>query len=240
MKPQVASELNRTAAEPALIVEDLSFKSGFTSVLRNIHFELHPGQLLLLIGPNGAGKSTLLKCLAGLLPHGGKKQIFGTTLKRNYELRKKIGYLGHESFLYLKFTARENIAFYSELYGSAVDVETILQEYELVDFSEQLVETFSRGMKQKLSLARALLHAPQLVFLDEPFTGLDQTASALLHRKITGLKETAAVVLTTHELEQGFELCDQLLILKAGRQAFSGSKSEINGNIRQFYNEMTL
>jgi heme exporter protein A len=226
--------------DPALVVEDLHFKSGFTSVLRNIHFELFPGELLLLIGPNGAGKSTLLKCLAGLLPHGGKKLIFGNSLKRNYDLRKKIGYLGHESFLYLKFTARENISFYSELYGSGVDVESILQEYQLVDFSDQLVETFSRGMKQKLSLARALLHNPLLVFLDEPFTGLDQAASSLLHQKISRLKSSAAVILTTHELEQGFELCDKLLILKGGRQAFSGSRSEINGSIRQFYNEMTV
>jgi heme exporter protein A len=228
------------ALDPALVVEDLNFKTGFTSVLRHIHFQLFPGELLLLIGPNGAGKSTLLKCLAGLLPHGGKKEIFGNSLKHNYDLRKKIGYLGHESFLYLKFSARENIAFYSDLYGSAVDIESILQEYQLADFGEQLVETFSRGMKQKLSLARALLHNPQLVFLDEPFTGLDQAASSLLHQKIMKLKSTAAVVLATHELEQGFELCDQLLILKGGRQAFSGSSNDINGNIRQFYNEMTL
>ena len=226
--------------EPALIVEDLNFKTGFTSVLRNIHFQLLPGELLLLIGPNGAGKSTLLKCLAGLLPHGGKKQIFGDFLKRNYNLRKKIGYLGHESFLYLKFSARENISFYSDLYGSEVDVESVLQEYQLTEFKEQLVETFSRGMKQKLSLARALLHNPQLVFLDEPFTGLDQAASALLHQKISRLKSETAIVLTTHELEQGFELCDKLLILKGGRQVFFGNRNEVNGNIRQFYNERTL
>jgi heme exporter protein A len=237
---QLANRPERAPETAALVVDDLNFKTGFISVLRNIHFELRTGELLLLIGPNGAGKSTLLKCLAGLLPHGGKKQIFGASLNRNYDLRKKIGYLGHESFLYSKFSARENIAFYSDLYQSKVDVQAILQEYELVEFREQLVETFSRGMKQKLSLARALLNDPQLVFLDEPFTGLDQAASALLHHQISRLKSKAAIVLTTHELEQGYELCDKVLILKAGRQAFFGSKNEVNGSIRHFYNERIL
>lgn len=229
------------ASEAALAVEDLSYRTGFTSVLRNIHFQLFPGELLLLIGPNGAGKSTLLKCLAGLLPHQGKKHIFGGSLKKNYGLRKKLGYLGHESFLYLKFSARENLLFYAALYGaSGLDMDAVLNEYKLSDFSEQLVETYSRGMKQKLSLARALLHDPELIFLDEPFTGLDQQASGLLREKIITLKSRRTVVLTTHELEQGFELCDKILILKGGRQVFFGSRSEVQGPIRDFYNERTL
>ena len=227
-------------SDAALAVEDLSFRTGFTSVLRNIRFEIFPGELLLLIGPNGAGKSTLLKCLAGLLPHQGKKEIFGASLKKNYEIRKKVGYVSHESFLYLKFTAKENLSFYSELYGATVDVDSVLRDYHLYDFGDQLVETYSRGMKQKLSLARALLHEPELVFLDEPFTGLDQQASMMLHEKIVALKERAGVILTTHELEQGFELCDKLLILKGGRQVFFGARNEISGPIREFYNERTL
>ncbi|MCI0413565.1 ABC transporter ATP-binding protein [bacterium] len=228
------------APEPALSVTDLGFKTGYTSILRNIQFQLFPGEILLLIGPNGAGKSTLLKCLAGLLPYQGKMEIFGHSLKKNYDLRKKLGYLGHESFLYMKFSARENLLFYAALYGIPIDIPAMLNNYQLSEFGEQLVETFSRGMKQKLSLARALLHNPELVFLDEPFTGLDQLASAMLREKILQLKNKTTVVLTTHELEQGFELCDKLLILKGGRQAFFGSKEEISGDIREFYSASIL
>ena len=224
----------------ALSVDDLTFKSGFATVLRNIQFQLPAGETLLLIGPNGAGKSTLLKCLAGLLPHHGTKQVFGGSPRKNYSLRHKIGYLGHESFLYLKFTARENLIFFADLYGANQNVERLLEEYHLNDFGEQLVETFSRGMKQKLSIARALLHNPELIMLDEPFTGLDQAASLMLRGKILELKKNRTLVLTTHELEQGFELCEKILILKAGRQVFFGNKTEITGNIRQFYHSMTV
>ena len=226
--------------EPALSVEDLNFKTGYISILRNIHFQLLPGEILLIIGPNGAGKSTLLKCLAGLFPHQGKTEIFGHSLKKNYELRRKVGYLGHESFLYMKFSARENLSFYADLYGVPVNIAATLSEYQLMEFGEQLVETFSRGMKQKLSLARALLHNPDLVFLDEPFTGLDQQATMMLSEKILQLRNKTTTVLTTHELEQGFELCDRILILKSGHQVFFGRKEEISGDIRQFYNKMTL
>jgi heme exporter protein A len=230
----------RIAPEPALSVQDLSFKTGYTSILRNIHFQLFPGEILLLIGPNGAGKSTLLKCLAGLLPHQGKMEIFGRSLKKDYELRRRVGYLGHESFLYLKFSARENLSFYADLYGVPANTSATLNDYQLMEFGEQLVETFSRGMKQKLSLARALLHNPEVVFLDEPFTGLDQLASNLLREKILELRNKTTAVLTTHELEQGFDLCDRILILKSGRQVFFGQKEEIPGDIRQFYSKMTL
>ena len=240
MKPALQTNMSGNEPEPALSVQELSYRAGFSNILRSIQFELFSGEALLLIGPNGAGKSTLLKCLAGLLPHQGKKYIFGTSLRKNYEIRKKLGYVGHESFLYLKFSARENLRFFADLYGTKQDVDTVLKEYELLDFADQLVETFSRGMKQKLSLARALLHKPELVMLDEPFTGLDQTASILLRAKILELRNKNTMVLTTHELEQGFELCDKILILKAGRQVFFGDKNEIPGSIRQFYNTMTL
>jgi ABC-type multidrug transport system ATPase subunit len=223
--------------DPALSVENLNFKTGYISILRNIHFQLFHGEILLVIGPNGAGKSTLLKCLAGLLPHQGRTEVFGHSLKKNYEMRRKVGYLGHESFLYMKFSARENLSFYADLYGVPVNIPATLTDYQLMEFGEQLVETFSRGMKQKLSLARALLHNPELVFLDEPFTGLDQEASMMLGEKILQLRNKATTVLTTHELEQGFELCDKILILKSGRQVFFGHKEEIGEDIRQFYNK---
>jgi heme ABC exporter ATP-binding subunit CcmA len=227
------------APDPALVVRDLNFKTGFTTILRKIDFSLPRGETLLLIGPNGAGKSTLLKCLAGILPHTGTTEIFGEKPKKNYELRKRIGYLGHETFLYMKFSARENLHFYSNLYGVSANLDEILAEYQLSNFSEQMVETFSRGMKQKLALARCLLHHPDLVLLDEPFTGLDQKAAETLRNKVQQMNGKSTIVLTMHELEQGFDLCDRILVLKSGRQVFYGPREEVTGNIKDFYDSKT-
>ena len=223
------------APDSALVIHDLNFKTGFFTILRKIDFVLSSGETMLLIGPNGAGKSTLLKCIAGILPHRGEKKIFGADPKKNYEMRKRIGYLGHETFLYLKFTARENLQFYSNLYGVPVDIDSILTEYQLSNFSEQMVETYSRGMKQKLALARCLLHRPDLVLFDEPFTGLDQQAAETLRNQIQQMKGKRTMVIAMHELEQGFDLCDKILLLRGGAQAFFGSKEEIKENIRDFY-----
>jgi heme exporter protein A len=235
MNDEIAAVSNQV-----LSVRDLTFKAGFNPVLRNISFDLDAGDVLLVIGPNGAGKSTLLKCLAGLLPYQGSSRIFGLSLKKNYELRKKVGYLGHESFLYMKFSARENLLFYSNLFGAKVDLDDLLADYQLSDSSEQLVDTFSRGMKQKLALARTLLHKPELIFLDEPFTGLDQAAAAMLREKVRTLRAQATMILTTHDLEHGFELCDKVMVLKSGRQVFFGPKDEITCDIRQFYYSRTI
>ncbi len=239
-QPANPVDTQKPVPEPALFVQDLQFRTGFTTLLRNIHFELAQGEVLLLIGPNGAGKSTLLKCLAGLLPHQGSKYILGATLKRNYALKQRLGYLGHETFLYMKLSARENLQFYASLYGIHVDAEAILAEYQLSEAGEQMVETFSRGMKQRLALARALIQKPDLLLLDEPFTGLDQQAVRMLESRIAKLKGLTAFVITTHELEQGFQLCDKLLILKGGKQVFYGSKSEVDGDIRDFYRAKTI
>jgi heme exporter protein A len=229
-----------TAPDPALVIQDLNFKTGFSTILRKIAFTLSSGEAMLLIGPNGAGKSTLLKCIAGILPHRGEKKIFGVNPNKNYEIRKRIGYLGHETFLYLKFTARENLRFYSDLYGADADIDSILAEYQLSNFSEQMVETYSRGMKQKLALARCLLHHPDLVLLDEPFTGLDQQAAEALRNRIRQMKGKCTMVIAMHELEQGYDLCDRILLLKGGTQAFFGSKEEVKENIRDFYAAKTL
>ena len=233
---------NHTAPAPdmALRVENLQYKIGLISILKGIQFELRPGEILALLGPNGAGKSTLLKCLAGLLPHAGRSEVFGSNLKRNYALKQKIGYLGHESFLYSKLSALENLRFYSGLYGTSTDLDALLQEYLLSDSAEQLVETFSRGMKQRLALARAMLARPELVLLDEPFTGLDQQSSSLLEKKIRELKGKVTFVIATHELQRAYELSDQLLILKNGRQAFYASKTQIDTEISELYRSKTL
>lgn len=238
-KPASPGPERKSTPESALSVDGLQYKIRLTSILKDIRFDLLAGQVLVLLGPNGAGKSTLLKCLAGILPHGGEKRIFQSDLKRNYPLRQKLGYLGHETFLYTKLSARENLKFYSALYGIQADIDSILQEYELTAASEQLVETFSRGMKQRLTLARALLATPELLLLDEPFTGLDQQANRFLEARILALKGKTAFVIATHDLQQAYDIGDRFLILKRGRQVFSGMKTEIRGSIQEFYMGLT-
>jgi heme exporter protein A len=233
------NDLRSLDPDTALSVQNLTHKVGLHSILKNVQFELKRGEVLALLGPNGAGKSTLLKCLAGLLPYSGEKQVFGSKIEKNYGIRAKIGYLGHETFLYMKLSARENLKFYSTLYNIHPDIDSVLREYILSDFSEQLAETFSRGMKQRLALARALLPNPHLLLLDEPFTGLDQQSSELLLSKIMDLKGEVAFVLATHELERAYEMADKFLILKNGRQAFFGGKEEINMDIHNFYQSVT-
>lgn len=233
------AERRRSVPELVLRVEDLRYKVGITSILKGINFQLNEGETLALLGPNGAGKSTLLKCLAGILPCSGTRLLFGSNPRRNIKTRKRIGYLGHETFLYSKLSASENLRFYASLYQTQVDVQAALEEFELSHSRDQLVETFSRGMKQRLALARTLLSGPDLILMDEPFTGLDQQSSELLELKIKALEGKVAFVVATHELERAFELAGRFLILRNGRQVFFGGKSEIESSIQDFYRERT-
>ncbi|PWT93658.1 MAG: heme ABC exporter ATP-binding protein CcmA [Acidobacteria bacterium] len=228
-----------SVAAPALHIRNLQYKIGFTSILKDISFDLKQGEVLALLGPNGAGKSTLLKCVAGLLPHTGDKLVLGQTLKKNYAMKRELGYLGHETFLYQKLNARENLHFYASLYGITCDADAILKEYSLLEAADQLVETYSRGMKQRLALARTLLSNPSLLLLDEPFTGLDQQASQLLESKILQLKGKTAVIAATHELDRAQQLCDRFCILKNGRTTFVGTLPEMNSSLPDFYRART-
>jgi heme exporter protein A len=226
------------APDLALQIEFQRFKIGLTTILRDIHFELKRGEVLAILGPNGAGKSTILKLIAGLYKLDGKCVILGSE-KRTPDTKKQIGYLGHETFLYDKLTARENLEFFAELYGSPVSVDSLLTSFQLNDVKNQLVQAFSRGMKQRLALTRAMLASPELLLLDEPFTGLDINASVLLEAIVAEQKNKTAIVLTTHELHRAYEIADRFLILKNGRQIFSGQRSEISPGIEEFYRKLT-
>jgi ABC-type multidrug transport system ATPase subunit len=221
--------------DTALHVADLQHKSGLQSLLKGITFELKKGQILGLLGPNGAGKTTLLKCLVGILPHSGIRQIFGENPSKNPRIRSMVGYLGHETFLYSKLSAKENLEFYSSLYHVNINPDRVLEEYGLLPFANQMAETFSRGMKQRLSLARTLLPSPQLLLLDEPFTGLDQEASLWLENKLAEMKQNAAVIIASHDLRKTCENSDQILILRSGRQVFYGNTKELEQDIDALY-----
>ena len=207
-----------------------------------ISFSLGEGELLTVFGPNGAGKTTLLGMLAGSLrPHAGAILFRGQPRDPGLtDWRREIGLLSHRSFLYGALTARENLTFFGKLYDLPdVDgrVETRLVEVGLAEHIDRKVRGFSRGMRQRAALARTLLHDPSLVFLDEPFTGLDVHASALLRDVLFRLKDgLRTVVLVTHNLSEGLALADRVAIQTRGRFTFFGARGEIPpGEEEHFY-----
>jgi heme ABC exporter ATP-binding subunit CcmA len=206
-----------------LSVADVSRHFGRRKALNRVSFTCEAGHIIGLLGPNGAGKSTLLAILATLAsPTLGEVRYGGSTAREaGPAIRARLGALGHDLYLYPELTARENLRFFARLYD--VDdpdsrVEHALSRAGLSDRADDLVSGFSRGMRQKLALERALLHAPRLVLLDEPFTGLDDAATQSLVARLSGLRaEGVIVLLTTHDLDVVDGVLDQVLVLQNGR-----------------------
>lgn len=191
--------------------------------VRPLDFTLEAGSFLTLFGPNGAGKTTLLKMLAGALhPTEGEIRVAGERIDRaEHGWRSRIGVLSHQTFLYARLTAAENLRFYGRLYGLPDlegRIERRLGEVGLWERRDDAVHGFSRGMQQRLALARTLLHDPDLVLLDEPYTGLDPHAAAMLRSVLEQLRDgRRTIVLVTHNLTQGLELADRVVVQVAGR-----------------------
>ena len=206
-----------------LTVEDVSRHFGRRRALSRISFRTARGVTLGLLGPNGAGKSTLLALLATLLRPTSGRICFGATPVSDSSpaLRGSIGVLGHDLFLYPELTARENLEFFAGLYALARPRESAVHALEqagLADRADDPVSSFSRGMRQRVALERALIHQPRLVLLDEPFTGLDDASTAALVRRLTSLRERGAiVVLATHDLDVAEGLLDRAIFLRDGR-----------------------
>ncbi len=202
--------------------------------LRGIDLELQQGRCLGIFGANGAGKTTLLKILATLTrPSAGTVTIAGYDAVREAErVRPLLGVLGHRTFLYGDLTARENLLFYGRLFGVAHGAERVtelLQAVGLEPQTRQLVRTYSRGMQQRLAIARALLHRPPLLLLDEPFTGLDQHAVMRLQALLYDLQtEERTVVLSTHDLQRGLMVCDEIMIQSRGKIVYQGAASSVD------------
>jgi heme ABC exporter ATP-binding subunit CcmA len=206
-----------------LTVEDLSRTFGRRRALSRISFRATRGAIVGLLGPNGAGKSTMIGVLATLLRPTGGRVRYGTYDAGTHgpALRSAIGVLGHDLFLYPELTARENLAFFAGMY-SAPDrhaaADAALQQAGLADRGDDPVSSFSRGMRQRVALERALIHQPRLVLLDEPFTGLDDASAAALLARLRALREAGAiVVLATHDLDLAEGLLDHVVFLRDGR-----------------------
>ena len=175
-----------------------------------------------MFGPNGAGKTTLLRVLAGLLrPTSGTARIAGVKLPAGAEARAVVGLISHQSMLYSALTARENIEFTAKLYGVPSPGEAAmraLQRMRMDDRADSPVRSLSRGMQQRVSVARAIVHEPRVVLLDEPYTGLDETGAAALSAALESLKASgAALVLVTHHLGEGLALATHTAIMRDGR-----------------------
>ena len=196
---------------------------GASLALQGIDLQLESGKCLGLVGPNGAGKTTLLKILSTLsTPSTGTVTIAGLDASRAAErIRPLLGVLSHRTFLYGHLTAFENLHFYGRMLGVVQlgeRIQEVLETVGLASLGRQLVRTFSRGMQQRLAIARAILHRPRLLLLDEPYNALDGQAVARVQELLRQLSgEGGTVVLSTHDLPRGFELCDEIAIQRRGR-----------------------
>jgi len=234
-----------SGAAPALEVAGLSKRFGHVRALRAVDFALGAGESLAVFGPNGAGKTTLLRVLAGLLrPDGGTVRFGGELLVRaNAAHRRRVGLISHHSLLYDGLTAAENLVFYARLYGLAQPKAAATEALEAVGLAERAgdrVGTFSRGMVQRLAIARAVLHGPDVLLLDEPFSGLDQAAAAALRRLLARLREERrTMVLVTHNLDEGLELATRVAIQVAGRFVSEGPRDGDLAAYRERYAEAT-
>jgi heme ABC exporter ATP-binding subunit CcmA len=207
---------------PALEARGVEKWFGPLPAVRGVDFTLARGEFLTVFGPNGAGKTTLLRMLCGAVkPTRGAVLVGGHDVARSDAARRRIGLLSHQTFLYPGLTAAENLDFYARLYGLSdrrERVDAALESVGLGDRRDHRVRTFSRGMQQRLALARTLLHDPDVVLLDEPYTGLDPHAAAMLRDVLDRLRDgRTTVVLVTHNLSQGLEQADRVVVQVGGR-----------------------
>ncbi len=220
--------------EQAIEVSKLTKSFGNHLALNGIDLCVETGKTLAVFGPNGAGKTTLIKILASIMkPTAGEILINGFDFNHNAEvIRLQIGIVSHQTLLYSNLTAYENLLFYCRMYDVDNPKQRINQVISMVGMQSRLHDragTLSRGMQQRLSIARCLLHKPSIILLDEPETGLDQQAISMLWR---ALKEDDAknrtIVFTSHSLERGLDTCDDLIILNNGEIAHQQSSKDLD------------
>jgi len=206
-----------------VVVDDVSRHFGRRKALNRINLTCTAGEIVGLLGPNGAGKSTLLSILSTLVAPSAGQVLYGdrTADAGGAALRARLGLLGHDLYLYPELTARENLVFFARLFGlpdTAALVAEALSRANLADRADDAVSGFSRGMRQRLALERALLHQPRLLLLDEPFTGLDDASGQALVARLKGLRDRGGIVIVaTHDLDLAEGLLDRLVVLRNGR-----------------------
>jgi heme ABC exporter ATP-binding subunit CcmA len=224
----------RTLSQAAVIVSALEKRFDVRPVLRGVTFSLPEGGTMALLGPNGAGKTTLLRVLATLVkPSQGAATVAGYNVERDADqVRRAVGYVGHQPHTYDDLTARENLLFFARMYGLRDGPDRaarLLERVGLARRANDLVRTLSRGQTQRLALARGILHDPIVLLLDEPDTGLDDEAAALLDSLLAERADAGLTTLfTTHQLERGLRLSESTLVLITGHVAYYGTSTALD------------
>ena len=226
------------AEPPAIELRGLTRHFGERTALRDVSVRVAAGSTLAVLGRNGAGKSTLLRILATLLrPHAGELSLFGEPLpRRAWAVRGRVGLLAHEPLLYGELTGRENLVYHSRLHGVPTErVDEVLDAVGMRRRADDPVRLLSRGMVQRLAVARAVLHRPQLLLLDEPRANLDPAAAELVEPLI-GRGSGCTRVLTSHDPAAALAEADLVLALKDGRPAYVGPPGGLNeARVRELY-----
>ncbi len=234
------------ASAPAIQAIGLKKRFGHRWALNGVDLEVAAGQFVTLFGPNGAGKTTLVRILSQLVrPTAGEVRIDGRSLDADSgEIRRQVGVISHLTMVYPSLTGRENLLFFARLFDVPEPhrrVEQVLDQVALSSRADSPVRTYSRGMAQRLAIARAVLHDPRIVLLDEPYTGLDERAAGRFTRLLRQLADgSRTLLLTTHNLEQGLELSHRVAIQVAGRIVYDAPARGLDhATLRERYLELT-
>jgi len=207
-------------AQQLLEVAGLSRNFGTRRAVAGVSFSLGEGECLALFGPNGAGKTTLLRVLAGLLkPSAGVAMLSGISLPGGSTVRSRIGLISHHTMLYDALSARENVSFAARLYGirDPERVDAALDRMSMLERADTRVRSLSRGMQQRVSIARAMVHSPRLVLADEPYSGLDESGARALSSLLRELIAAGtAVIIVTHNLAEGLSLATRAAVMRSG------------------------
>ncbi|MEE9116162.1 MAG: heme ABC exporter ATP-binding protein CcmA [Thermoplasmata archaeon] len=215
-------------------IDNVVKEFGRKGVINGIDLRIEKGDYLVILGPNGAGKTTLIKLISTLLrPSSGTIKIDGYDVKEDgVEARRRIGVLGHVSYLYDELSALENLRFYAKMYGVNLghdEIREILSKVKLAHRMNDLVGTYSRGMKQRLAIVRAIIHKPKILLLDEPYTGLDLNGRKILTEMLREFqKQGITTVMVTHDIERGYELGNRLAVIIDGEIAADLRKEDMS------------
>ena len=244
--PEESEIVPQTAPSDVIIeVRGITRSFGKIIALENVDLNIKEGEFLTIFGPNGAGKTTFIGVLSTLVkPTSGKILFYGKSVRDDSNhLRRSIGVIEHQPLLYTQLTARENLKFYGRMYG--VDrledrIDEVLEEINLQHRANDLSGTFSRGMLQRLSIARAMIHRPAIYLLDEPYSGLDQHSGDKLRDMLASLKaQGKTIVMTTHNLERGFELSDRNVIMVRGKIEYDKPSEGMDvDTVREIYYDL--
>lgn len=223
------------SSSPIVQARGLTKRFGKLTAVHDATFQVGPGEVFGFLGPNGAGKTTTIRMLSGLVtPSSGSAHVAGfDVVLEPREVKRRVGYLAETPYLYPKLSGREFLAFMGGLYGVSAGIANqragrLLSLFELSEKADELVETYSHGMRQKLALAGALLHEPPVLFLDEPTSGLDPRSARLVKDLLVGLVGRGhTVFLSTHVLEIAEQLCDRVGIIDRGQVIATGTLDEL-------------